>query len=340
MLRPLLFCLEAETSHNLVMSMLTAASRSDLVCSATRMLISNRHPALPVSAMGLDFPNPIGLAPGLDKQGTAANIFHSLGFGFVELGTVTPLPQTGNPRPRLFRLEQYDAIINRMGFNSIGLAAFLKNVAKTQPGILCGINIGKNAATPMDQAISDYQTGLAAVYGAADYIAINISSPNTKNLRDMQNDDALDALLGALNQQRLSLSDSTGKRKPLVVKIAPDLDSSQVDAITRLTRKHQIDGIAATNTTLRREGVAGHHHAEEAGGLSGLPLQELSCDIIHRLYQDLQDEIPIIGLGGICDANSALSTLNAGAKLIQIYTALIYNGPSMVGDILHSIKHR
>ena len=336
LLRPLLFYLDAETSHDLAIKMLSIGSRSKLICSTVESVSARRIPSISVSAMGLEFPNPVGLAAGLDKQGSAANLFHSMGFGFVELGTVTPLPQPGNPKPRLFRLAEHHAIINRMGFNSIGLSAFLDNVSKTRPGIICGINIGKNAATPMDQAISDYLTGLKAVYDSADYIAINISSPNTKNLREMQNDDMLDALLSALHSQRLELSESSGTRKPLVIKIAPDLDPSQIDSIANLARRHHMDGIAATNTTLQRQGVSSHNHSTQAGGLSGLPLQQLSSEIIQNLYKNLQDEIPIIGLGGIQDAASALEKFECGASLVQIYTGLIYHGPSLIGEILNA----
>ena len=339
-LKPLLFCLDAETSHNLVMQSLSVASGSSLAGKTLAALTTARNANSPVETMGLKFPNPVGLAPGLDKQGNAANALSQLGFGFVEMGTVTPLPQAGNPRPRIFRLRQHNALINRMGFNSVGLEKFLSNVASTRPGIIKGINIGKNAATPMAGAIDDYLIGLRAVYQCAAYIAINISSPNTKNLRDLQNDDALNDLLKALHHQRLELTDSTGIRKPLVLKIAPDIDAHQIHTIANLARKYKIDGIAATNTTITRDGVEQHTLAAEPGGLSGAPLKDKATAVVHALCQTLDQEIPVIGVGGVEDANSAMEKFQAGAKLIQVYTGFIYQGPALIHEIITEYSHQ
>ena len=339
LLRPLLFSLDAETSHNLVMGTMALGSKHSVFGKLLALAMGPKAQArtrmnTPVNAMGIQFPNPVGLAPGLDKQGNAANMFHRLGFGFVELGTVTPLPQPGNPRPRIFRLKQEQALINRMGFNSVGLDRFLKNVSKTHPDVIKGINIGKNAATPMASAIDDYLSGLRAVYSCANYVSINISSPNTKNLRELQSDEALEKLLKNLHLERLKLTESYGKRVPLVVKIAPDLDQQQITSIASLTRQYEIDGIAATNTTIDRKNVEQHIYADEPGGLSGAPLREKATRVVDALYRNLQDEIPIIGIGGIDDASSAMEKFQAGAKLVQIYTGLIYQGPNLVTEIL------
>ena len=342
LIRPLLFCLEAETSHNLVMGSLSLASKSTVACRALGILngFGNRtgNPFHPVSAMGITFPNPVGLAAGLDKHGTACNALHKFGFGFLELGTVTPQPQPGNPRPRMFRLTPDGAIINRTGFNSVGIAQFTENITRALPNIIKGINIGKNAATPMNHAVKDYLDGLRAVYKIADYVTINISSPNTRNLRDLQDDDALDSLLGALDRQRNLLGESTGFRKPLVVKIAPDLDHQQIHNIARLARKHSIDGIIATNTTISRPGPGTHPLYAETGGLSGKPLRPMATSIVESLSRNLQDEIPVIGVGGIDSAQSAIEMFQAGARLIQLYTGFIYHGPGLVSRILDSLN--
>ena len=322
------------------MRTLSLASGSSLAGKTIEKIATTRILNCPVNTMGLEFPNPVGLAPGLDKQGNAANMLSRLGFGFVELGTVTPLPQPGNPRPRIFRLRQHNAIINRMGFNSVGLEKFLNNVAKTRPGIIKGINIGKNAATPMARAIDDYLIGLRAVYQCAEYITINVSSPNTKNLRELQNDDALNQLLKALHHQRLKLSDSTGVKKPLVLKIAPDIDAHQITTIAKLARRYDIDGIAATNTTITRDGVEQHPLSAEPGGLSGTPLRDKSTAVVQALYRNLENEIPVIGIGGIDDAASAMEKFQAGAKLVQIYTGFIYRGPELIQEIITEYSHR
>ena len=333
LIRPLLFALPAETSHNLALGTMSLVSRSEVLCTALEKLC--RHPSMhnPVQVMGLDFPNAIGLAAGLDKHGVAADAFASLGLGFIEQGTVTPLPQDGNPRPRMFRLEQDHALINRMGFNSVGLESFASNCSRTRGNHVRGINIGKNAVTPIERAVDDYLVALRGVYDFADYVAINISSPNTRNLRDLQSQEALEPLLEAVATERAHLRDRHGRHVPLVVKVSPDMDSGQVDDVAGLLRRYEIDGIAATNTTLSREGLKPDRHTGESGGLSGSPLGPRSTQTIEKLYRNLQGEIPIIGVGGIGDVESAMEKRQAGADLVQLYTGLVYNGPGLIRDI-------
>ncbi|MCY4218703.1 MAG: quinone-dependent dihydroorotate dehydrogenase [Gammaproteobacteria bacterium] len=335
LIRSLLFRLDPENSHDLALRLLALTAKFPSV----------QQPAHPISmpdqstlAMGIRFPNPIGLAAGLDKQGTAREIFRRLGFGFVEVGTVTPKPQTGNTKPRLFRLVEHQALINRMGFNSVGLEQFKKNLEKTPVNIITGINIGKNATTPIHKSIDDYLICLQEVYSLADYITINISSPNTEGLRQLQDRELLDTLLANLDRSREDLADKTGNRKPLVVKIAPDLDASEIKTIAKLIRTHSIDGIIATNTTISRPGLENYPLATQKGGLSGAPLNQSSTRTVKLLYHNLQDEIPIIGVGGIHDPESALEKFEAGARLIQIYTGLIYSGPVLVKQILNTIQ--
>lgn len=341
-LRTLLFKLEAETSHDLVINALRLVSKSKQLTKLCATLVGNvaesgAAPNQAVQAMGITFPNPVGLAAGLDKQATACNALHEMGFGWLELGTVTPRPQPGNPKPRMFRLPEHQALINRMGFNNVGLTQFVKNIEQANPAIIKGINIGKNAATPMNDAIKDYLMGLRGVYRHADYISINVSSPNTQSLRDLQQDEALNKLLRALNLERQQLEDNTGKYVPLVVKIAPDLAHSQIDSIASILRNNNIDGVAATNSTLSRQSVEQHPLAQEVGGLSGAPIRDAATEVIARLYQNLQGEIPIIGIGGIDSPESALQKLEAGAKLIQIYTGFIYQGPKLIKSLLEAI---
>lgn len=331
LIRSLLFRLDPETSHDLALRLLALTSRFS---STRKPAQATAEPEQSTSIMGIRFPNPVGLAAGLDKQGAARDIFRRLGFGFVEIGTVTPQPQPGNPKPRMFRLVEHQALINRMGFNSVGLEQFRKNLAATSGNIITGINIGKNATTPINEAVSDYLACLRAIYTLADYIAINVSSPNTEGLRQLQDRELLDALLANLNRERERLSDKTGNRKPLVIKVAPDLDDSQVHAITALLRTHSIDGIIATNTTVSRPGVKSHPLSAQTGGLSGAPLRQSATQVIRLLHDNLQDEIPIIGAGGIHDPESALEKFEAGARLIQLYTGLIYQGPALVKRIL------
>lgn len=342
LLRPLLFRLAPETSHHLTMNALRLISKSRSLTKLCGRLVGvksqaheSQHQA--VQLMGITFPNPVGLAAGLDKQASACNALHEMGFGWLELGTVTPLPQPGNPKPRIFRLPEHQALINRLGFNSIGLSQFVKNLEYANPAIIKGINIGKNAATPLNNATEDYLIGLRGVYHYADYVTINISSPNTRNLRNLQQHHALNELLRALHLERQKLADNTGKYVPLVVKIAPDLDRQQVGDIASILRHNNMDGVAATNTTLSRQSVEQHPLAHETGGLSGSPLQDASTRVIAALYQNLQDEIPIIGIGGIDSPQSALQKFAAGAKLIQLYTGFIYQGPGLIKAILDAL---
>jgi dihydroorotate dehydrogenase len=291
--------------------------------------------------MGIRFPNPVGLAAGLDKDGACIDGLAALGFGFIEIGTVTPRAQPGNPKPRMFRLPQANALINRMGFNNGGVDAFVSNVQASRfyqekQGIL-GLNIGKNADTPIERATEDYLICLEKVYPFADYVTVNISSPNTKNLRALQQTSALDALLGALKQSQRSLADRHGRYVPLVLKIAPDLDAEQIKSIADSLLQHQIDAVIATNTTITRDAVQGLAHAEEAGGLSGAPVLALSNHVISALRAELGDAIPIIGVGGILSGADARAKFAAGAKLVQLYTGLIYRGPALVRECVQAL---
>ena len=286
--------------------------------------------------MGLNFPSPVGLAAGLDKDGAYIDGLAALGFGFIEIGTVTPRAQPGNPKPRMFRLPEAQALINRMGFNNGGVDAFVRNVQASRfyqerRGIL-GLNIGKNADTPIERATDDYLYCLDKVYPYAAYVTVNISSPNTKNLRQLQQASELDALLSSLKQAQSRLADTHGRYVPLVLKIAPDLDDEQIDTIASALLRNHIDGVIATNTTITREAVQGLTHANETGGLSGAPVRDLSTRVIRALHQVLQGEIPIIGVGGILNGVDAHEKMAAGASLIQLYTGLIYRGPALVGE--------
>ncbi|MFT5258500.1 MAG: dihydroorotate dehydrogenase [Gammaproteobacteria bacterium] len=337
LLRSFLFEMEAERSHDFVMNALRLASKNRQALSALSKHYADKIPERPLKLMGLDLKHPIGLAAGLDKQGVAGNALSALGFAWVEYGTVTPLPQAGNEKPRMFRLPEHQALINRMGFNSIGLEAFLKNIQSTQPNLIKGLNIGKNAATPIEKANEDYIAGMRAVYPMADYVCVNISSPNTKDLRELQSDESLDSLLSAVSETRKSLEDQHGFHRPIVLKVAPDLDIEQIDHLAKALLKFKIDGLAATNTTLSRISVEGHKYAEEAGGLSGAPIQERATECIAAFRQRLQGEVVIIGSGGIHDVNSAKAKLDAGADALQLYTGFIYHGPALIKEIVTSI---
>lgn len=330
--RPLLFALDAETAHELTLSTLHR-----LACLLPE---PPANPQEPVQVMGLNFPNRVGLAAGLDKNGEAIDGLSKLGFGFLEIGTVTPRPQPGNPKPRLFRLPEHQAIINRMGFNNHGVARLLDNVRAAKYKGILGINIGKNADTPIERAAEDYLIGLDQVYGLASYVTVNISSPNTKNLRQLQGESELDALLGALKERQESLADKHGRHVPLALKIAPDLDDEQITQIATLLRRHRIDAVIATNTTLSREGVESSPHANEAGGLSGAPVFEKSTAVVAALARALAGEVPIIAAGGILDADKARAKLEAGAQLIQLYSGLIYRGPELVQECLSATRQR
>jgi dihydroorotate dehydrogenase len=327
--RPLLFSLDEETSHHLALRGAGLAA-----------LIAPRVPRAPVRAMGLEFPNPIGLAAGLDKNAEHIEALGALGFGFLEVGTVTPRPQPGNARPRLFRLPAREAIINRFGFNNVGLAAFLDNVRRARWNGVLGINIGKNADTPAERAIDDYELGLKEAYAHASYITINISSPNTAGLRNLQAADQLDALLNRLARLREPLAERYGRRVPLVVKVAPDLDEPQIQAIADAARRHGIDGIIATNTSTSREGVEGLRHANEAGGLSGAPIRDRATSVLRTFSALLKNEVCLIGAGGIMSGRDAAEKFAAGASLVQLYSGLIYRGPRLVSECASAYRAR
>lgn len=335
LVRRALFAMDPEAAHEATMSALQKAYD----CRITRAL-SHQLPLAPTVLMGLSLKNPVGLAAGLDKDGAHIDALGNLGFGFIEVGTVTPRPQPGNPKPRMFRLPESEALINRLGFNNHGLTQFLHNVARSEyrrNGGILGLNIGKNADTPIEKAADDYLIGLDGVYPHADYITINISSPNTKNLRDLQSSEALDALLGALNARRQVLAEQHKKAVPLTVKIAPDVDSDQLQAIAQALVKHAIDGVIATNTTISRQGVEGQPHAQEAGGLSGTPVHEKSLLVIRQLRALLGPTFPIIGVGGVVNGQQAAEKIQAGANAVQIYTGLIYRGPGLIPEAVKAI---
>jgi dihydroorotate dehydrogenase len=337
--RRFLFSLDPEVAHEITMEGLARIQGSPLKRAYSEAQVND-----PMTLAGLHFPNRVGLAAGLDKNARCIDGLGAMGFGFVEVGTVTPKAQPGNPKPRMFRLPKANALINRLGFNNEGLDAFLANVQRSalrsqkNPSMLLGLNIGKNAATPIENATDDYLTCLSGVYPHADYVTVNISSPNTKNLRALQSDAALDALLGAIAQRREVLQQEHGKRVPIFVKIAPDLDESQVAVIADTLVRHGMDGVVATNTTLSRDAVKGMAHYDEAGGLSGAPVRELSNQVIRQLRAALGPRYPIIGVGGIMSADDAVSKIKAGADVVQIYTGLIYAGPSLVRDSALAIK--
>jgi dihydroorotate dehydrogenase len=334
--RPFLFGLDPETAHDLTLSSLARLQGTPLAWTWCSTLVDD-----PVTLAGLRFPNRIGLAAGLDKNARCIDGLGAMGFGFVEVGTVTPKPQPGNPKPRMFRLPEANALINRLGFNNDGLDAFVANVQRSsfrRQGRILGLNIGKNAATPIDRANDDYLTGLAGVYPHADYVTVNISSPNTKNLRALQSDEALDALLGAIAQRRESLAREHGRRVPVFIKIAPDLDEAQVDVIAASLQRHGMDGVVATNTTIGRDAVKGLRHADEAGGLSGAPVLAASNRVIAQLRARLGTAFPIIGVGGILSADDAVAKVRAGADVVQIYTGLIYKGPALVDQAARALK--
>jgi dihydroorotate dehydrogenase len=337
--RAVFFQLDPEVAHELTIASLTRVQGTPLQWAFCSARVDD-----PVNLAGLAFPNRVGLAAGLDKNAQCIDGFGSMGFGFVEVGTVTPKAQPGNAKPRLFRLPKAQALINRLGFNNEGLDAFLANVQRSalrrqqKPGMLLGLNIGKNAATPIEHATDDYLTCLDGVYPHADYVTVNISSPNTKNLRALQSDEALDALLGAIARRRGALQKQHVKHVPIFVKIAPDLDEAQVAVIAATLVRHAMDGVVATNTTLSRDAVQGLQHADETGGLSGSPVFESSNRVIAQLRAALGPKFPIIGVGGILSADDAVKKIRAGADVVQIYTGLIYKGPQLVRDAALAIK--
>ena len=331
-LRPLLFSLDPETAHNLTLKLLKLSDQLGLAGLTGGSSITK-----PVHAMGLEFENPLGLAAGLDKNGDYIDALASLGFGFVEIGTVTPRPQPGNPKPRLFRLPEHQAIINRMGFNNLGIEHLLEQVKACRYRGVLGINIGKNADTPLENATEDYLISLRKAYEAASYITINISSPNTKNLRQLQQGDEIRHLLDALKQEQLRLQQAYGRYTPIAIKIAPDLSEDEIRHIAGLLIEFGMDGVIATNTTIARDKVQGHPHGNETGGLSGAPVREQSTRVIKGLAAELSGKLPIIAAGGILSADDAKEKLNAGASLVQIYSGLIYRGPQLVTEILQGL---
>ncbi|MGM0515967.1 MAG: quinone-dependent dihydroorotate dehydrogenase [Pseudomonadota bacterium] len=330
--RPLLFRLDPETAHGVTFGLLDLAAHTPW-CGMQRRSV----PSDPVRVMGIDFPNRVGLAAGLDKNAAHVDGLACLGFGFIEVGTVTPRPQPGNPKPRLFRLPAAEALINRMGFNNDGLDSALENLSHSRSEVPIGINIGKNFDTPIEQALDDYLAGLEAVYAQADYVTINISSPNTANLRDLQGGEAFTALLRGLTEKRAELSETTGRQVPLAIKIAPDIEDAELPELADALVEHGIDAVIATNTTLSRETVTGLEHAEERGGLSGCPVRERSTEVIRQLRERLPEDFPIIGVGGVDSGEAAREKIEAGADLVQIYTGLIYRGPQLVREVAEAL---
>ena len=324
--RPLLFALDPETAHNIALGLSSLAAP-----------FARQPPACPVRVMGLDFPNPVGLAAGLDKHAVHAASIAALGFGFLELGGVTPRPQPGNPRPRLFRIPQARAIINRYGLNSVGIDAFVANLSRFSLKSIIGVNIGKNKDTPNERAVDDYGHCLEKLYPHVDYVTLNISSPNTAGLRDLQSAAFLENLLKRIKQKREQLRQKHGRNVALALKIAPDLDEAQIRGVAAVVRREQIDAVVATNTTVSRDGVAQFPGAGEQGGLSGAPLRERSTRVLRFLAQELKGEIPLIGVGGVLSGADAVEKLDAGASLVQLYSGLIYRGPGLVDECVKAI---
>ncbi|WP_097461864.1 quinone-dependent dihydroorotate dehydrogenase [Mangrovitalea sediminis] len=330
--RALLFKMDPESAHHLTLKGLSVAERLGLI-----RLLAARPVDDPVEIMGLRFPNPVGLAAGLDKNGDHIDALGALGFGFIEVGTVTPRAQQGNPKPRLFRLPEYEAIINRMGFNNEGLSHLLEKVRSRRYEGILGINVGKNFDTPVEQAEVDYRKGIAAVYACADYITVNVSSPNTPGLRDLQFGDQLKRLLQGVKEEQRVQAERVGRYVPIAVKIAPDMDDEAIRFIASTLLETGMDAVIATNTTIDRQAIAGHALVGEAGGLSGKPLRKASTKVIRHLSEALSGRLPIIGVGGITDGASAAEKIQAGASLVQIYTGFIYRGPALVREAAQAI---
>jgi dihydroorotate dehydrogenase len=327
--RPLLFALDPETAHNLTLRF-----------SGLAALLAARPPACPVRAMGLEFPNPVGMAAGLDKHAEHVDALAALGFGFLELGGVTPRPQPGNPRPRLFRLPEARALINRYGLNSIGVDAFVENLKRARAKTILGVNIGKNKDTPNESAADDYEVCLEKLYPLVHYVTLNVSSPNTAGLRDLQNAEALSALMKRINVKREKLRDKHGRNVAIALKIAPDLDDAQIRDIAAVARRERVDGIVATNTTVSRAGVEDCADGFQTGGLSGAPLRERATRVLGILCRELKNEVPVIGVGGILSGADAVEKLDAGAALVQLYSGLVYRGPELVGECVSACLAR
>ncbi len=331
LMKPWLFRLDPEVAHTVTVKMMRMAHALGLVRSEAR------DQGAEVNVMGLRFPNGVGLAAGMDKSASCVEAWGAVGFGFVEVGTLTPRPQPGNPKPRLFRLPEHEALINRMGFNNPGIHAAVKSLEKRRTKAIVGVNIGKNFDTSNERAQDDYLHCLKAAYPVADYIAVNISSPNTKGLRDLQGEEAIRRLVGTLREEQGKLGFEHGKRVPMLVKIAPDLEGIQIEALARVFNELAVDGIIATNTTVSREAVAGHRLAAEAGGLSGAPVAKRSTEVIKVFRELLRPATPIIGVGGIMSGADACEKLDAGAALVQVYSGLVYRGPGLIGDVLEAM---
>ena len=335
LLRPLLFALDPERAHALTLDALDRTHALGLTG-----LIARRTPGTPVRALDIDFPNPVGLAAGMDKNGAHVDALAALGFGFIEIGTTTPRPQPGNPQPRMFRLPHARALINRLGFNNLGVDALVRNVERSRfvaGGGVLGINIGKNFDTAIERAADDYLACLRKVYRLASYVTVNISSPNTAQLRELQAADALGGLLRALKMEQAKLADAHGRLVPLAVKIAPDLTREQVQALAAILIEHRIEAVIATNTTVARDAVSGQPHGGEVGGLSGAPLGRQSTQVIRWLQEALQGALPIIGVGGIMSGSDARDKIAAGAKLVQFYTGMVYRGPELVAECVKAL---
>ena len=330
--RGALFRLDPEVAHDLTLKSLS------LLGPGAALLGAGADKGEARTVMGIEFPNPVGLAAGLDKNGEYIDALGALGFGFLEIGTVTPRPQPGNPKPRMFRLEEHEAIINRLGFNNHGVEKLLRNVERAAYRGVLGINIGKNFDTPIERAADDYLACLEGVYDRASYVTVNISSPNTASLRELQSSEKLDELLALLKAKRDALAGRYGRAKPMLVKVAPDLDDGQIEAIAGLAAKHAIDGLIATNTTVSRDAVAGHRHAGEAGGLSGQPVFAKSTEVLAKLAAALAGRVPLVGVGGILSGPDARAKIDAGASLVQVYTGFVYRGPALIGQARAALR--
>jgi len=331
--RPFLFCLDAERAHDLGLTSIETAYRTGF-----NALLAARPKPMPIEAFGLRFENPVGLAAGLDKNGAHVDALASLGFGFIEVGTTTPRAQSGNPKPRMFRLPEREAVINRLGFNNDGVDALVRNVERAQFGGVLGINIGRNKDTPNERAVEDYLFCLERVYARASYVTINISSPNTQGLRDLQEEETLKRFVGTLRDAQEHLAAKHGARKPMLLKIAPDLGAAELDGIADVVLASGIDGLICTNTTIDRAPVAGLRHAEESGGLSGKPLFEKSTAVLRGMKQRVGRRIPLIGVGGIVSGADAAAKIDAGASVVQFYTGMVYRGPALIGECVEAIR--
>lgn len=332
LLRPLLFKLDAESAHSVTVKLMQMGLKLGMLGSGSP------QSSTPTSVMGISFPNQVGLAAGMDKSASCVDAWSALGFGFVEVGTLTPRPQPGNPKPRLFRLVQHEAIINRMGFNNPGIASAVAKLSTRTSKAVVGVNIGKNFDTPNERAVDDYLICLREAFPVADYIVVNISSPNTKGLRDLQAEEPIRKLIGTLQEEKQRLTTEQGRHVPLLVKIAPDLESEQIESLARVFTENALDGVIATNTTISREAVKGHPRANETGGLSGAPVKERSSEVIRALASALPKSIPIIGVGGIMSGADAKEKIASGASLVQLYSGLVYHGPSLVSDVVHALR--